>query len=132
MRHRLTRRSFLLRVGAATPALVIVTGATGSARAQSSDADTGPQADRPGARGTPSPSGPQRRRRRSTGVTDQDPSDPVGAGRRIRRSGITDRDPYDPAGNGSGPMRSRPRPTGFTDGDTGPNADFEGNGRGPR
>lgn len=62
---------------------------------------------------------------RGTGITDADPSDPPGAGRGgFRRVGITDNDPSDPPGAGRGR-----RYTGITDRDP---SDRAGYGRGWR
>jgi hypothetical protein len=62
--------------------------------------------------------------RRGSGITDRDPSDPIGRGRG-GGSGITDRDPSDPIGRGRG--GSRPPTTGVTDRDP---TDPIGSGRG--
>lgn len=112
----LSRRSFLGRVagGALVGGAALTAIATG-AQAQVTDSDSGPYAD------------PAGRGRGSTGVTDRDPSDPVGRGRGYR-SGITDRDSgryADPPGRGRGVTR-----TGITDGDSGSTSDPVGNGRG--
>ncbi|MGQ0659453.1 hypothetical protein, partial [Sphingosinicella sp.] len=82
------------------------------------DSDTGVGADPPGRGrgGGPRPG--------ATGVTDRDPTDPVGRGR--GGTGVTDRDAgtnADPVGRGRGG-------TGVTDSDTGANADPVGRGRG--
>jgi S1-C subfamily serine protease len=57
-----------------------------------------------------------------TGVSDTDPTDPVGYG----RTGLTDADPVDPVGRGRG------RSNGITDADAGQGADPVGRGRGNR
>ncbi|MEM7444190.1 MAG: hypothetical protein AAF414_12770 [Pseudomonadota bacterium] len=65
------------------------------------------------------------RGQRTTGITDSDTgqfADPVGNGRGARTSGITDNDPSDPIGNGRGQ-----RASGITDNDP---SDPIGNGRG--
>ncbi|MCB1390750.1 MAG: hypothetical protein KDK12_16675 [Rhodobacteraceae bacterium] len=64
----------------------------------------------------------------TTGITDADPSDPVGNGRGgsrvvvVQRTGITDADPSDPVGNGRGRRVC-------TDADTGYYADPARRGR---
>jgi hypothetical protein len=63
-----------------------------------------------------------------TGITNNDPNDPVGHGRSRRRgrSGLTDRDPGDPVGNGRGHISSSRN---CTDSDYGSYADPSGRSR---
>ena len=142
--RKISRRSFLGTVagGSVAGAAAIVMATTG-AEAQTTDRDTGSNADRPGhgrSGVTDSDTGANSDRpghgrggRRRTGLTDSDSgngADSPGYGRgRGRRSGITDSD----SGRGAdSPGNGRGRRSGLTDSDSGNGADSPGNGRGRR
>lgn len=124
--HRVSRRSFLLRVAGAgaVSGSSLGLGSAGAFAFQVTDSD---------------PSDPVGRGRGGgTGITDSDPTDPGGRGRGSNaprtNTGITDRDPGDPVGGGRGNRPGQnvsPRAyTGVTDSDSGANADPVGSGRG--
>ncbi|MGZ8349779.1 MAG: hypothetical protein ACXWU2_07100 [Allosphingosinicella sp.] len=118
--HKLNRRSFFASVvgGAAACA-----GLAGAARAQTgpwtgvTDSDSGSSADNAGhGRGPGGNASGQPQNRPQTGVTDGDPADPVGAGRG-GQTGYSDSDSganADPSGRG---RRGQPTQTGITDRD---------------
>lgn len=152
--RKLSRRSFLRRVGGGAVgagSFLALTGCATTGYTDSdpfdpigggrggrwggvTDADTGAYADPPG------------RGRGGGGYTDNDRgryADPPGRGR--GGGGNSDNDPYDPVGQGGGctdadrgrhadPAGSgrNCRGTGYTDNDRGRSADPAGNGRGPR
>ena len=123
--RKLSRRSFLGAVaGGAVAGGGALLALSGPAQAQSSDSDTGRNADpigrgrRNGAITDADTSDPVGRGRGRTGVTDSDPGDSPNYGRR----GATDADPSDPVNRGRGR-------TGITDNDPG---DVPNYGRGRR
>jgi hypothetical protein len=131
--RRLNRRSFLGQVaggGAAFGALGLIGGA---AQAQTgpytgvTDSDSGSHADNAGhGRGPGGNASGQPQSGPQTGVTDSDPTDPVGRGRG-GQTGYSDSDSganADPSGRG---RRGQPTQTGITDSDP---TDAHGQGRG--